>query len=94
LAGAFKGAARKASIKAGFPSWPAPDPLELVGPLHDPWKKTITTAEKAQSFPRAQQFNPLKINLRSEITLAFSIPERKHDFRLVLQELAKVSVLD
>jgi hypothetical protein len=51
----------------------------------------ITTAEKAQSFPRAQECNPFKIDLRSGITLS-SIPKRKHDFRFVLQKLAKVSV--
>jgi hypothetical protein len=91
LAGVFKGAARRVSIKTGLPTGPVPDPLDLNGPLHDPRKKTITRTENPHKFLSVREYNLTKIDLRSGLKLAFPLGS-KHDFHFVLQRLVKVSV--
>ena len=90
LAGVFKGAARRVNIKVGLLPWPVPDPLDLVGPLHDPRKKTITRTEKPQKFLSVREYNLIKIDLRSGLKLALPLGS-KHDFHFVSQLLVKVS---
>jgi len=78
------------NIKVGLPPWPVPDPLDLVRPLQDPRKKTITRTEKPQKFLSVREYNLIKIDLRSGLKLAFLLGS-KLDFHFGLQLLVKVS---